>query len=113
MTLWNRRPLFPTICSAYVPAGAEDWVETVTVDVADPVRRETDPGSTAVVALTIVGENEALRLTLPAKLFWLVKSSEKLASDPRMTLSLAGLACIAKSGFFAWGPVVRLSVADP
>jgi len=63
-----------------------DRVETVSVDVADPVRREIDPGFTAVVALTIVGENEALRLTLPAKLFWLDKSSEKLASDPLTTL---------------------------
>ena len=72
-----------------------------------------DPGLTAVVALTILGENEALKLTLPAKLFWLDKSSENVASDPLITLWLKGLACIAKSGFFDWGPVARLSAVDP
>ncbi len=62
--------------------GAVPGVEIVSVEVPVPVSRETLSGLIANVTFTILGESEALRLTLPAKLFRLFSDTVNVASPP-------------------------------
>jgi hypothetical protein len=57
-------------------------VETVRVEVPDPVNRDTELGFNPMVTLPLRGVIVAFKLTLPAKLFRLESRSEKLVRDP-------------------------------
>ena len=75
-------------------------VDTVSVDVPVPVSSDTLFGFIATVTLIALGESEALRLTLPAKLFRLLSWTMKVASPPGIVEDEAGVAPIEKSGLF-------------
>ncbi len=95
-----------------VPIEAVDNVDTVSVEVPEPVNNDTELGFSANVTLPSAGVSVAFRLTLPAKLFRLVNCIEKLVSDPCEIIWFDGDACIMKSGnfeppvFVAWLNVV-------
>jgi hypothetical protein len=57
-------------------------VETVSVDVPDPVNSDTELGFNPMVTFPFRGLIVAFKLTLPAKLFRLESKIEKLVSDP-------------------------------
>ncbi len=79
---------------------AVDNVDTVSVEVPEPVNNDTELGFRANVKLPSTGVSVAFRLTLPAKLFRLDNCMEKLVSDPCEIIWFDGDACTVKSGVF-------------
>ncbi len=81
-TLWASFPLVALMVRVYVPIGIVAGVDIVSVEVPVPVSRETLFGLIARVTFTVLGESEAFRSTLPAKLFKLFSETVNVASPP-------------------------------
>jgi hypothetical protein len=80
-----------------VPVDVVDVVDTVSADVAlPPLERVT----LVMLNVTVkpVGEDESVRLTVPANPLRLVSVAAVVAEEPCATLRLLGLAARAKSG---------------
>jgi hypothetical protein len=92
----DRLPLVPLIVSVNVPRGVLDFVETVIVELPEPVM---EPGLNDAVARD--GNPLTLRLTLPLNPLLGVTVTVYVVEFPRFTERVAGDAEIEKLGGFA------------